>query len=111
MPDGAGVPVKPIGRFLAQLEALEAHLHPGARIAVVGAGPAGTELALALAHRLGDRARITLVCSEADPLPPHPNAPAPLLAPRWSRRMWRWCSASRPAGARPEAGSFGRELP
>ena len=73
MPDGAGVPVKPIGRFLAQLEALEAHLHPGARIAVVGAGPAGTELALALAHRLGDRARITLVCSEADPLPAAPK--------------------------------------
>ncbi len=73
MPDGAGVPVKPIGRFLARLEALEAHLHPGARIAVVGAGPAGTELALALAHRLGDRARITLVCSEADPLPAAPK--------------------------------------
>ena len=72
MPEGAGVPVKPIGRFLVRLEALEAHLRPGARIAIVGAGAAGTELALALARRLGDHARITLVCSEADPIPAAP---------------------------------------
>ncbi len=55
MPDGAGVPVKPIGRFLDRLAGLEASLMPGARIAVVGGGPAGTELALALARRLGRR--------------------------------------------------------
>jgi selenide, water dikinase len=69
MPDGAGIPVKPIGRFLARLEELERHLDAGARIAVVGAGPAGTELALALARRFTGSIRVTLVCSEADPIP------------------------------------------
>jgi selenide,water dikinase len=72
MPPGAGMPVKPIGRFLARLENLETHLCPGARIAVVGAGPAGTELALALARRFEGRIRIALVCSESDPIPAAP---------------------------------------
>src|SRR6185312_13651136 len=48
MPRDAGVPVKPIGRFLDRLAALEAELADGARVAVVGGGPAGSELALAL---------------------------------------------------------------
>jgi selenide, water dikinase len=71
MPAGAGVPVKPIGQFLDRLTALEAELAPGARIAVVGAGPAGTELALALARRFGGRARIALIAA-AEPLPDAP---------------------------------------
>ena len=50
----AGVPVKPIGRFLARLAALERELVPGARIAV-GGGAAGCELAIALALRLAGR--------------------------------------------------------
>ncbi len=63
-PAGArNLPVKPItGQFLARLAALEAELSPGARIAVVGGGPGGTELAIALAHRYRARARIILVC-------------------------------------------------
>src|SRR5271165_917722 len=71
-PDGAGTPVKPIGRFLHRLDALAATLPPGGagRIAVVGAGAAGTELALALTRRLA--ARITLVSATADPLPAAP---------------------------------------
>ncbi len=68
MPAGAGLPVKPIGQFLARLSALEAALQPGARIAVVGGGPGGTELALALALRYRERARIVLVCDTAEPL-------------------------------------------
>ena len=60
MPAG-GIPVKPIGRFLARLAELETALPTGARIAVIGGGAGGCELALALAHRLAGRARIALV--------------------------------------------------
>src|SRR3954453_12076202 len=40
-PAGSGIPVKPIGGFLDRLQHLEAELPMHARIAVVGAGPAG----------------------------------------------------------------------
>ncbi len=73
MPDGGGIPVKPIGRFLDQLAALEASLPAGARIAVIGGGPAGTELALALAHRLGARMRLVLVTAASEPLAGAPS--------------------------------------
>ena len=63
-----GVPVKPIGQFLARLSALEATLQPGARIGVVGGGAGGTELALALARRYRERVRIVLVCDTPEPL-------------------------------------------
>jgi len=79
MPEGGGIPVKPIGRFLDHLTALEATLQPGARLAVVGGGPAGTELALALALRLGARVRLVLVTADAEPLagaPPRARAVA-----------------------------------
>ncbi len=72
MPEGAGLPVKPIGRFLDRLASAETRLAEGARIAVVGAGPGGTELALALAHRFRRRFRLTLVCSGREPLPDAP---------------------------------------
>jgi selenide,water dikinase len=81
MPPGAGQPVKPIGQLLARLSALEAALSPGARIAVIGGGPGGTELALALARRYRDRVRIALVCEGAEPL-----ASAPLHARTVARR-------------------------
>jgi selenide,water dikinase len=69
MPDaGAGAAVKPIGRFLARLDAIERDLAPGARIAVVGGGAAGCELAIALGLRLAGRARIVLVGSGAAPM-------------------------------------------
>jgi selenide,water dikinase len=71
MPEGTGTPVKPIGRFLHRLDALVATLPADGRIAVVGAGAAGTELALALKQRFA--ARITLVCAELDPLPSAPR--------------------------------------
>ncbi|HSU04161.1 MAG TPA: selenide, water dikinase SelD [Acetobacteraceae bacterium] len=68
MPAGDGIPVKPIGRFLDRLNALETDLPDNARIAVVGAGPAGTELALALARRFGPRFRLVLVTAAPEPL-------------------------------------------
>ncbi len=79
MPPGGGIAVKPIGRFLEQLRALEAAVAPGARIAVVGGGPGGVELALALAHRFagspkGDAPGVVLVSSSAVPLPGAPAA-------------------------------------
>lgn len=67
------LPVKPIGRFLAQLERLEADLPEGARIAIVGAGAAGTELALALARRCAGRLRFVLVSATPDPLATAPS--------------------------------------
>jgi selenide,water dikinase len=73
MPDDGGVAVKPIGRFLAQLAALETGLPDGARIAVVGGGAGGTEMALALAHRLCGRARVALVGRNALLLPGAPE--------------------------------------
>ena len=74
MPVGAGVPVKPIGQFLERLAALEASLPEGGRIAVVGAGAAGSELALALAVRFGGYFRLALVGSGAAPLAEAPAA-------------------------------------
>ncbi len=67
-PDDGGIPVKPIGGLIAALTYLERDLPHGARIALVGGGAAGVELALALAQRVAGRVRITLVCDTADPL-------------------------------------------
>ena len=58
------IPVKPIHLFAARWEALKARVEASARplsIAVVGGGAGGVELALAVRHRLGDKARVTLV--------------------------------------------------
>lgn len=66
-PDG-GISVKPIGRFLAHLRTLEDTLADHARIAVVGGGPAGVELALALAYRFRGRFRIALISGSREPL-------------------------------------------
>lgn len=80
VPRGGGTPVKPIGQFLRRLEQLEATLPTGARVAIVGAGPAGTELALALARRFSGRMRLVLVGEESEPL-----ATAPAAARRVAR--------------------------
>jgi len=74
MPPDGGIPVKPIGQFMAHLQDVEAGLPDGARIAVVGGGPAGVELALALATRFGGRLRLTLISAATEPLA---NAPEP----------------------------------
>ncbi|WP_428485142.1 selenide, water dikinase SelD [Rhodopila sp.] len=74
VPDGAGVGVKPIGRFLDRLRSLEPKLSDNARIAVVGGGPAGAELALALAVRFAGRFRLVLVSASPDPIQTAPAA-------------------------------------
>lgn len=78
---GADVAVKPIGRFLDRLHGLEAELTPGARVAVVGGGPGGVELALALAARFAGRHRLVLVSATREPI-----VSAPASARRAVRR-------------------------
>lgn len=74
-PDAGGLPVKPIDRFLAGLDALAARfrgLGCRARLAVVGAGPAGVEIACALARRFartGPPVEIVLVTASPAILP------------------------------------------
>ena len=80
VPPEGGIAVKPIGRFLARLRQMEADLPYGARVAVVGGGPAGVELALALAQRWAGRLRLVLVSQTAEPL---------ATAPRHARRVVR----------------------
>ncbi len=80
--DGLGV--KPIGQFLARLGTIERDLAAGARIAVVGNGAAGCELAIALALRLPGRAHIVLVGRAAVPM-----ADAPALVQREVRAALR----------------------
>jgi selenide,water dikinase len=65
---GGGIAVKPIGRFLHQLQRLEATLRDNDRIVVAGGGPAGVELTLALAYRYRRRFRIALVSGTPEPL-------------------------------------------
>ena len=58
------IPVKPIQRFVARWEALRLRVETSPRpvsIAVVGGGAGGVELALAIRHRLGDKAKVELV--------------------------------------------------
>ncbi len=73
-----GVSAKPLGAYAARWQDWLAQLQAGAvraQIAVIGAGVAGVELALAMAHRLqGHTPEITLV--DAGPLLPHIGAQA-----------------------------------
>jgi selenide, water dikinase len=65
------IAVKPIDRFAARWEALLARAQemPGLRLAVVGGGAGGVELALSAQHRLaplmGERLGVTLITREA----------------------------------------------
>jgi selenide, water dikinase len=76
-PDAGAIAVKPVGRFLERLAALEAAMGRSARVALVGGDAVGTELALALAHRFRGRFRLVLVCDT-----PEPVADAPAHARR-----------------------------
>ena len=70
-----GLPIKPLDRFLARLDAFEANLSAGSPIVVAGGGAGGAELALALAHRLRHLSpQVTLVTNTPTLLPTH--APA-----------------------------------
>ena len=68
MPPDGGVPVKPIGQFLARLDKLVPDMRPDRRVAIVGGGPAGVELALALARRFAGQTRFVLVSADAEPI-------------------------------------------
>jgi selenide,water dikinase len=64
------LPLKPIDALLPRMQEIIARARPGQPLAVVGAGAAGTEIALALALRL--RAALTLVAGKAGLLPGFP---------------------------------------
>jgi len=83
--DGAAahcIPVKPIGRFRERLTALTASGHPE-RIAVIGGGAAGCELALALSKRwladTGKRPQVSIFGRSARLVPVLPPRAARLL--------------------------------
>ena len=83
--DGAArhcIPVKPISLFRARLEALTATGYPG-RLAVIGGGAAGCELALALSKRwvaaTGTRPRIDIYTRGARLVPEMPARAARLI--------------------------------
>ena len=69
------LPLKPIDALMPRLERLllEAAQRPGKRMAVVGAGPAGVEVALALRQRLQE-AQVMLISGKAGLLPGLPAA-------------------------------------
>ena len=60
----AGVPVKPIGRFLPAWEAVRKNVRAGERVAFVGGGAGGVELALAARRALRDEVQVQLVAAE-----------------------------------------------
>jgi selenide, water dikinase len=105
MPERAGVPVKPIGRFLASWARLEAGLPDGASVAIVGGGPAGTELALALARRCRGCLRFTLVSAGPEPL-----AEAPAHARRIARAALLEANVALVSGVTATGRSDGRLL-
>jgi selenide,water dikinase len=72
------LPLKPIDALLPRMRSIIETSRPGQPIAVVGAGAAGTEVALALALRL--RAAVTLVAGESGLLPGFPPRMRRLVA-------------------------------
>jgi selenide,water dikinase len=67
-----GVAAKPLGPFAARWEAFVADVAAGRaapRVAVIGSGLGGVELALACRHRLGPGAAVTVIERARDPLP------------------------------------------
>lgn len=70
-----GLFVRPIEHFARMWEALLGLAEQrGLSIAVIGAGAAGVELAMAIQHRLADRARVSLVTGGPSPLADYPAA-------------------------------------
>lgn len=82
------LPLRPIERFIQGWEiiAQRARTKPGARVAIIGAGAAGVEIALAVRHALAD-ANVTVVLASATPriLPEFPV----VVAARLMRRLLR----------------------
>lgn len=70
-----GLFVRPIEQFTVLWERCrELALTRPLFVVVVGAGAAGVELAMAIAHRLGARVRVSLVTGGTAPVPGHPVA-------------------------------------
>ncbi|MCR9279190.1 MAG: selenide, water dikinase SelD [Pseudomonadaceae bacterium] len=78
-PAGA-IPVKPIGQFVPAWEAIKPTLDIDSRLAVVGAGAGGVELALAMANALPTGARVALVHRGEEVFDDAPAKAANLLA-------------------------------
>lgn len=79
--------VRPIEGFMQLLQPLLALAERRTlSLVLVGAGAGGVELALALQHRLGARARVSLVTGGTPPLPNHP-APVRARALRALKRL------------------------
>ena len=74
----AGVPVKPIGRFLPHWQALREEARPGMRILFVGGGAGGVELALAARNVLPEGVEIGIVTAAL--LPGHGRRAQRMLA-------------------------------
>ncbi|MFS4437196.1 selenide, water dikinase SelD [Paracoccaceae bacterium GXU_MW_L88] len=66
------IPAKPLEGFLDAWERFAAAPPDGARIAMIGGGAAGVELALAMKARLSGRAHVTLIEAGGDILPAMP---------------------------------------
>lgn len=100
-----GLAVKPMTDFAARWEAFVAEGRACPRVAVLGAGVGGTEVALAVAHRLraaGGRPEVTLVDPASQPLAGiGAGARAALLA-RMAEMGVRLRSGERPAALGPE---------
>lgn len=70
--DAAGVPVKPIGRFLPRWEAVRVAARAGETVALVGGGAGGVELALAMRRQLSQDVKVVLISERL--LPGQPAA-------------------------------------
>jgi selenide, water dikinase len=64
-----GTAAKPLGDYAERWAAFTARALPAPQVVVIGAGVGGVELALASQHRLGPRAKVTLLQRSATALP------------------------------------------
>lgn len=78
------IPVKPISRFIPRWEEARSRIGPRSRVAVVGGGAGGVELAMAMRSSLPPGTSITVTCTEL--LPGLPAGAAGLVRAALERR-------------------------